>query len=150
MAYSVAPPALAASGPFAGFSGKWTGTGTLRPNNGAAERIRCNADYRQRGSSEHEVELQLRCASDSYNFDLGGQFQADDNNQISGQWTERTRGVGGTAAGVALGERVQLHIESAGFAATLNMQTTSRRQSVNIDSQAGGQVIKASIALNRS
>jgi len=143
-------PALGAGGPFGSFAGAWTGSGTLRPENGAAERIRCNANYRQRGSSDREIDLQLRCASDSYNFDLVGQFAADDQNQISGSWTERSRSVGGTAAGIAQGERLQLHIESAGFAATLVMQTSSRRQSVTIDSQAAGQIIKASISLNKS
>ncbi|MCK9918418.1 hypothetical protein MXD81_55775 [Microbacteriaceae bacterium K1510] len=145
-----APSGWAASGPFAGFAGSWSGTGTLRPSGGQAERIRCNANYRQRGSSEHQIDLQLRCASDSYNFDLTGQFSADDNNQINGQWTERTRNVGGTAVGNAQGERLQLHIESSGFAATLVMLTRNRRQSVSIDSQGGGQLIKASITLSRS
>lgn len=143
-------PVWAASGPFADFAGSWSGTGTLRPSGGDAERIRCNANYRQRGSSEREIDLQLKCASDSYNFDLVGQFTADESNNISGRWTERSRNVGGTAVGNARGERLQLHIESSGFAATLVMQTRNRRQSVNIDSQGGGQIVKASITLSRS
>lgn len=141
--------AAADSGPFAGFTGAWSGTGTLRPSGGAAERIRCNANYRPRGSSEREIELQLRCASDSYNFDLTGQFAADERNQIAGQWTERTRNVGGTAVGNAQDDRVQIHVESSGFAAELVMVTRNRRQSVSIDSQGGGQIIKASITLSR-
>ena len=147
--YLAAPPALAASGPFADFSGKWSGTGTLRPQGGNAERIRCNAEYRPRGSSEHEVELQLRCASDSYNFDLTGEFTADEKNQITGRWTERTRNVGGTAIGNAQGERLQIHTESSAFSADLDLVTRGKRQSVSIDSQGGGQIIKASIALSR-
>jgi len=144
-----APPALAASGPFADFSGKWSGTGTLRPQGGEAERIRCNAEYRPRGSSEHEVELALRCASDSYNFDLSGEFTADEKNQIAGRWTERTRNVGGTAIGNAQGERLQIHTESSAFSADLVLVTRGRRQNVSIDSQGGGQIIKASITLSR-
>lgn len=144
------PPVWAASGPFADFAGNWSGTGTLRPSGGDAERIRCNANYRPRGSSEREIDLQLKCASDSYNFDLVGQFTADENNQISGRWTERSRNVGGTAVGNARGERLQLHIESSGFAATLVMQTRNRRQNVSIDSQGAGQIVKASITLSRS
>jgi hypothetical protein len=144
------PSASAAEGPFAGFTGSWSGTGTLRPSNGAAERIRCTANYRQRGSSQHEIDLQLRCASDSYNFDLTGQFTADEQNQISGRWTERTRNIGGTAVGNARGDRQQIHIESSGFAADLVMVTRNRRQSVTIDSQGGGQIVKASITLSRS
>ncbi|MGA2568473.1 MAG: hypothetical protein ABSF41_16785 [Pseudolabrys sp.] len=149
LAYSVVPPALAASGPFAGFSGSWSGTGTLRPNNGAAERIRCKAEYRPRGSSEHEIELQLRCASDSYNFDLVGEFTADEKDQITGRWTERSRNVGGTAIGNAQAERLQIHTESSAFSADLVIVTRNRRQSVTIDSQGGGQIVKASISLNR-
>ena len=142
--------ASAAAGPFADFAGSWSGGGTLRPSNGAAERIRCNATYRPRGTSQREVELQLRCASDSYNFDLSGEFTADADNQITGRWTERTRSTGGTAIGTASGDRLQLHIESAGFAAEVIMITRNRQQTVVIDSHGGGEVVKASITLSRS
>jgi len=144
------PPASADSGPFAEFNGSWSGTGTVHTAGNAPERIRCKASYRPRGSSAHEVDLQLRCASDSYNFDLAGQFTADDKNEISGQWTERSRGTGGTANGTARGERLDVHVESAGFAADLVLITRNRRQSITIDSHGGGQVVKASISLSRS
>lgn len=143
-------PTAAATGPFADFSGTWSGTGTVRTGGNAPERIRCNANYRQRGSSQHEVDLQLRCASDSYNFDLAGQFTADDRNEITGQWTERSRNTGGTAIGRANGDRLDVHVESGGFAADLVMVTRNRRQSVTIDSQGGGQTVKASISLSRN
>jgi hypothetical protein len=144
------PSAVAQSaGPFAEFTGSWSGAGQLRPQNGAPERIRCNATYRS-GGSKRDVELQLRCASDSYNFDLVGQFTADDQNQVSGRWTERSRSTGGTAIGNAQGDRLQLHIESAGFAAEVIMVTRNRKQSVDIDSHGAGQVVRASITLNRS
>ena len=143
-------PASAAMGPFADFTGNWTGTGTVRTGGNAPERIRCVASYRQRGSSQHEVDLQLRCASDSYNFDLAGQFTADERNEITGQWTERSRNTGGTANGRANGDRLDVHVESAGFAADLVLVTRSRRQSVTIDSQGGGQIVKASISLSRN
>jgi hypothetical protein len=146
----LAPASAAASGPFADFVGSWFGTGTLRPSNGAAERLRCNANYRPRGSSQHEIDLQLRCASDSYNFDLSGQFTADEQNQITGRWTERTRSIGGAVVGNTRGDRLQVHVESSGFAADLVMLTRNRRQSVTIDSQGGGQIVKASITLSRN
>jgi hypothetical protein len=149
-AFGILPvPASAATGPLAEFAGSWSGNGTLRPSDGAAERIRCIANYRQLGSSQHEIELQLRCASDSYNFDLSGQFTADEQNQISGRWTERSRNVGGTAVGYAQNDRLQMHVESSAFSADLVIVTRNRRQSVTIDSQGGGRIIKASIALSR-
>jgi len=142
--------ASAAGGPFADFAGSWQGGGTLRPENGAAERIRCNATYRPRGSTQREVDLQLRCASDSYNFDLSGEFSADSDNQVTGRWTEHMRSTGGTAIGNANGDRLQLHIESAGFSAEVIMVTRNRQQSVSIDSHGGGQVVRANISLTRS
>ena len=142
-------PASGADGPFAEFPGSWSGAGTLRPENGAAERIRCNANYRV-GSAPNEINLQLRCASDSYNFDLVGEFAVDGQNQVNGRWTERTRSVGGTAVGSRSGDRLQLHVESAGFSAELVMITRNKHQSVIIDSHGAGQVVKASISLNRS
>ena len=75
---------------------------------------------------------------------------ADDHNQVSGNWNERSRSVGGTAAGTARGERMQLHVESGGFSAEVIMQTRGRSQSVNIDSHGGGDVIRATIAMSRN
>ncbi len=144
------PPAQAASGPFSEFTGHWSGSGTIRPEGSKSERIRCKATYRLRGSSGHQIDLRLSCDSDSYKFDLSGDFSADAGNQISGRWTEVTRSIGGTVIGFAKGDRIQIHIESAGFAATLYMVTRNRRQSVTIDSHGGGQVVKGSISLHRS
>ena len=150
LALNAAPPqARAQSGPFAQFPGNWSGTGTIRQSGDSTERIRCTASYRLRGSTQHDVDLQLRCASDSYNFDLAGQFQADESNQVSGRWTERSRNIGGTAIGRAQGDRLQIHVESSAFSADLVMVTRNRRQSVTIDSQGGGQIVKASITLRR-
>jgi len=141
--------AFGASGPFAGFDGHWSGTGTIKPSDKPAERIRCDATYRPRGSSQHEIDLQLRCESDSYKFDLFGQFQADEGNHISGNFTESTRGVGGSVVGNAQGERMQIHVESSAFSATMVLTTRGRGQSVSIDAQGGGQFVKASITLHR-
>lgn len=142
-------PASAASGPFAALSGRWSGTGIIRQQGGKTERIRCDATYRPLGSTQHEVDIQLSCKSDSYNFDLTGQFQADASNQISGRWSERSRGIGGTGIGYARGKRIQIHVETSAFAATLHMVTSGRRQSVKIESHGGGAISSVSITLHR-
>lgn len=142
--------AKAATGPFSVFGGRWSGTGTIRQGTNPVERIRCTANYRPRGSSGHDIDLELRCASDTYNFDLVGDFAADAGNQIAGRWSERSRNIGGTVIGMARGDRIQIHVESSAFAADLIMLTRGRRQSVSIDSQGGGQFVKASITLHRN
>ena len=140
-------PAVAASGPFADLDGSWSGTGILQPANGATERIRCVGEYRPIG--QHEMKMQLRCDSDSYHFDLGGDFTADERGHLSGGWSERTRNVFGTIVGEAQGNRMLVRAAAPGFYADLVLVTRSRRQSVTIHSEAGAQVVKASITLTR-
>src|ERR1700741_3851081 len=44
--FSVAAGHAQSSGPFAGFDGTWTGTGTVALSDGSTEHIRCKADYK--------------------------------------------------------------------------------------------------------
>ena len=148
LAAIAAPAARAASGPFSDFNGNWSGTGKVRTET-KTERIRCDAKYRVTDSSGHAIKLELTCKSDSYGFDLVGDFQANGSGTISGRWTERTRSIGGTVIGQGRGRYIQILVESSAFAAKLIMVTSGRRQSVEIDSHGGGQVVKASISLHR-
>jgi hypothetical protein len=139
----------ASSAPFSNLPGKWSGTGKIRVKGQDPERLRCTATYQPRGSSGSTVVIRLACDSDSYKFDLTGDFDADSGNAISGRWTETTRNVGGTAIGRVNGDRFDLHIESSAFAANLRMVTKTDRQSVTFDAQGGGQIVDASITLSK-
>jgi hypothetical protein len=141
--------AQADAGPFADLNGRWSGTGIIRQQGGKTERIRCNANYRLLGSTQHDVNAHLSCSSDSYHFDLDSEFHADESNRISGRWSERSRNTGGTGIGYVRGSRIQIHIETSAFAATLQMVTRGRRQSVTINSQGGGEIAKVSLTLHR-
>ena len=141
-------PAIAA-GPFADFPGSWSGTGKIRVQGKDTERLRCKANYRPRGSSQTEIDLQLSCDSDSYKFDLVGQFQADDGNKLTGRWSENSRNVGGTAIGTVKGDRMDIHVESSAFSASLTLVTRGKKQAINFDAHGGGQVVDSSITLCR-
>jgi hypothetical protein len=141
-------PALA-DGPFADFPGSWSGTGKIRVQGQSPERLRCKANYRPRGNNESQIDLQLTCDSDSYKFDLVGQFSVDGSNQLSGRWSENSRNVGGTAVGNVKGDRMQIHIESSAFSATLTMITKGKQQKISFDAHGGGQVVDSSITLRR-
>ncbi len=134
-----------AAGPFESFNGNWSGTGTVHPQGGSPERIRCNANYRPQGS---DLTVHLRCASDSYNFDLNGQISTD-GSSLRGQWNENSRGVGGTVEGTVRGDRMQVHIDSSGFSADLGITTRGRRQDVSMASHGGGQIVRGSISMSR-
>lgn len=148
---AIQQPLTARSGPFARFHGNWSGAGIIRvkdqDNKQNAERIRCSAAYRQRGG--YDVNLKLTCRSDSYNLDLTGQFSADDNNRVTGQWTEHSRNVGGGVTGRVRGSRLLVRADSPALNANLSMITRGRRQSVRLTAAGGGQRVTASITLRR-
>jgi hypothetical protein len=148
--FAAARDASADSGPFAEFPGGWTGSGTIQLGNGAKERLRCRALYRVTSAAARDLELQLGCESDNYNFDFAGLFRAEEGNRISGRFSERTRNLGGTAVGRSRGDRIDLHAESVAFTADLSMLTRDRRQTVKITSRGGGETAEATITLRRT
>jgi hypothetical protein len=123
----------AQSGPFAGFSGAWSGNGTVALSDGTTERIRCKADYKVDGSGLG-LRQTLRCASDSYKFDLSSDVTSQ-GDRISGIWSEASRNINGNLQGTAGGGEIQVFVEAAGFAANLTLRTTGNRQTVQISSK---------------
>ena len=123
----------AQSGPFAGFSGTWSGNGTVSLSDGSTERIRCKADYKVDGSGTG-LKQNLRCASDSYKFELSSDVTSQ-GNRISGNWSEASRNVFGNLQGTAGGGQIDVFVEAAGFAANLTLRTTGNRQTVQISSK---------------
>ena len=137
-----------AAGPFSALNGSWGGTGKIRIGS-KTERIRCKASYDVPGSTATNLTLALTCASDSYKFDLAGDFRADPENNVSGNWSERSRGVNGSATGKARGDRVQIHVESQPFTGNVILVTRGSSQSVDIDTIGTEDKISANITLHR-
>ena len=138
--------AQAAVGPFAALAGSWSGGGTLTMSSGAQERIRCRADYAP-AAGGGSLRLNIRCASDSYNFDLASDVSYN-GGAISGEWSETSRNVSGTISGRANGDRIQAFARSDMLSASLSLITRGDRQSVAIQPQ-GSEVRAVSITLNR-
>jgi len=136
----------AQSGPFAGFSGAWSGNGTVALSDGTTERIRCKADYKVDGSGLG-LRQTLRCASDSYKFDLSSDVTSQ-GDRISGNWSEASRNINGNLQGTAGGGQIQVFVEAAGFAASLVLRTSGNRQTVQINSK--GEIRGVSITMVKS
>jgi hypothetical protein len=146
-----APPGIERSaaqgaGPFAGLAGSWSGGGAITLASGSHERIRCRAVYEAPGG--RTLALRLRCASDSYNFDLNANL-THNGDTISGSWSEVTRNVTGSVSGRASGATIQAVATSAVFSANLTLTTRGNKQSVSIRSP-GTEFSEAAITLNRS
>lgn len=127
------PATAHADGAFAGFAGNWSGNGTITIAEGGTERIRCRGTYSVDGGGNtlHQV---LRCASDSYKFELISDIAAKGGN-ITGSWSEASRGVNGTVEGSVADGQVSALVQANGYAATFNVSTRGNRQSVNISSK---------------
>jgi hypothetical protein len=136
----------AVTSPFAAMAGSWSGGGVLDTTDGNQERLRCRASYDVAGGGA-ELELNLKCASQSYNFDLAGNVEYR-GGAISGEWTEASRNASGTISGRAAGDRIEASATGQNFSAGLSLTTRGSRQTVTIRPQ-GTNVTAVSLTLER-
>jgi hypothetical protein len=136
----------AQSGPFSAFKGVWSGAGTVSLSDGSTERIRCKASYKVDVSGQ-ALQQSLRCASDSYKFDLSSDVVSQ-SGRVSGTWSEASRNINGDLRGRTGDGQIEVFVEAAGFAATLTVTTRGNKQSVSIQSK--GEIRGVSITLVRS
>lgn len=139
---------FADSGPFAGLAGSWAGTGAISLGNGTKERIRCRATYSV-NLDGNGLQQNLRCASDSYRFDLNSNV-VHQAGELSGMWSETSRNMGGVLHGSARGEQFKVIVSSPSFSANLSLTTHGDRQSVVVTAPPGGQLTGVSISLSRA
>jgi hypothetical protein len=137
------------TGPLAKLAGQWAGSGTIELANGTHEPIKCRASYDVL-EEQNNVQLSIRCASDSYNFDMHASATLA-SKTISGNWNEVSRNVAGTISGTAEGDRFEVAASGAAFSASLALTTRGNKQSVVIKSKESDASIKgATITLQRT
>ncbi len=141
------PQAKAEQGPFAPLAGSWSGGGEVNMSDGSVDRLRCKATYKISGAGTGAT-LNLRCASDSYNFDLTGNVRSD-GGTVSGTWTEATRGIGGTVSGNAARNGISLQVIGPTFAAGLSLSVNGNKQAISISAPAS-EIRSATISLTKS
>lgn len=137
---------VAQTAPFAGMSGVWSGKGMITLADGGRESIKCRATYSVR-SDGNALQQTLRCASDSYKFELSSNVVSA-NGRLSGSWSEATRGVNGEVQGTTSGGRFQVVVSAGTFKADLLLTTRGNSQSVAIRSE-GSEFKGANITLSR-
>lgn len=129
-----APASHAQTGPFAGLEGAWSGTGTVLVGDNGSERIRCRANYTV-AAGGNTLQQSLRCASDSYRFDLASSVVSN-GGALTGTWSEATRNVSGDIQGRAAKGQFNAIVSAAGFTAALQMVARGNRQTISISSQS--------------
>ncbi len=135
--------------PFTKLAGQWAGSGTIELSNGAREAIKCRASYDVL-EEKNNLQLSIRCASDSYNFDMHASATLA-SSAVSGSWNEVTRNVAGKISGTAQGDHIDVVADSSAFSASLALTTRGDKQSVVIKSKEANTTVKgATISLQRS
>jgi hypothetical protein len=117
-------------GPFVTLEGSWAGDGTLTAGDGHSERLRCKAKYFVSPSGQN-LDQQLRCASDSYHFDVNSGLVRDGGG-ISGTWTETNRNASGSVEARAEGDSIVARVAGPSFTASMTVTTSANRQKVQI------------------
>jgi hypothetical protein len=140
-------PSHAQHGPFVALGGSWSGGGFIRLASGQRERLRCRANYHV-GENGTRLQQSLRCASDSYRFDVNSNIVSE-GGALTGSWSETSRNVSGSVSGRVNGSQIQARIDGAGFSANLVVNTRGDRQSVTIQSP-GHEVTEVSVTLTRA
>lgn len=139
----LAPSAVRAEGPFTGMAGAWSGPGSITVN-GKAERLRCRASYDVKNTGA-TVDLSIRCASDSYKFELQGGVNYV-NGSVSGTWSESAHGAAGTISGTVKDGIIRVSAAGPYFSALLSMNTRGTTQSIALNSP-GSQISSVTIQL---
>ncbi len=135
--------------PFTRLAGQWSGSGTINLADGKSETIKCRAAYDV--PKGENLQLNIRCASDSYNFELRASATYSSGGGITGMWSEATRNAAGTLSGKAEGDRFEVQATGPSFTAGLTLVTRGDSQAVSIKSRDPQASVKgASIALKRS
>ncbi len=125
----------ATDSPFRSFLGNWKGTGDILAMDGHKERVTCRATYAS-GASPTTLTQSLVCASDSYRFNVEGQFVAD-RGALTGHWAETTRNVSGDLTGRVSNGDFDGTVTGPGFTAQIGVKSNGTRQGVSIRPTAG-------------
>lgn len=141
--FAASSASYAQASAFAGMAGTWSGGGTVALDDGSSERIRCRSVYKVAGAT---MEMNLTCASDAYKFNLQAAVEAQ-NGEVTGNWTESSRNVGGSIQGRGAHGSFQVVAQAAGFNANIALKTTGNKQSISM--KADSQFRAATISLSK-
>ena len=149
-AYMLMPALVHAEGAkaFAKFVGNWSGSGKIFLSTGKQENIRCRGGFSPvEAISGESMKLELRCANETFNFELQSEINYS-GGQVTGIWTERTRGLNGRLSGKLNGDEINAVVESQTFSATMDLINNGDKQQVRITSP-GSEMSDVLIGLNR-
>src|ERR1700730_1182604 len=141
---AVAPASAQQS--FDNVAGSWSGGGSMKPSDGARERVRCKIDYAPKNAGQ-SVKMNVRCASDAYKMDLNANIDQN-GSALSGNGLESQYRQGGKVSGQNVNGVIEAKVESDTITALLTVRTKGSRQTFVMESP-GAWISQVSIELVR-
>jgi hypothetical protein len=123
-----------AESPFAAFDGAWTGSGSVRLENGQTERLKCKGYYNAKGVSG--LSIAIDCGSPSFKINMRANLSYS-NGQVSGTWEEREFNQSGNVTGRASPGKINLSI-AGNIAGSMSMSAGGSNQTVSISTGGPG------------
>lgn len=138
-----------AGGPFSGFDGSWSGSGTVSLDSGTKERMNCSAQYLVK-DGDNNLQQHINCSSPSYEFKVNT-YVDHSAGSLSGYWEELKNNVRGTVSGNVNGGRVHVVLKGSAFSATMDLITRGNSQSVTMipGHDTNTQVQRVSVTLRK-
>lgn len=141
----VSPPAQSAA-PVSDLDGRWSGWGSIKMANGAAEQVKCVATYFIKGAGT-QLTQNLRCASPSFRIDAVAVLDVR-GDEVTGNWEERTYAAQGSVSGRLTDSGFNLSIQGDSFSAAMAVAVSKCRQSISIAPQ-GFEISRIAVGLDK-
>jgi hypothetical protein len=118
---------------FAALDGAWSGSGSVRLENGKTERIKCMGYYNAKGTG---LSLAINCGNPSFKINMRANLISA-GERISGTWEEREFNQTGDVSGKATDDRVSLAFSGA-LSGSMSITMAGNGQTVSITTGGPG------------
>jgi len=131
----LACPSSAADTPFAALDGAWSGSGSVRLDNGKTERLKCKGYYNAKAGGA-ELGMAINCGNPSFKINMRAALTYA-GGQVSGTWEEREFNQAGNVNGKATASRLSLTFSGA-ITGSMSISMTGNEQTVSISTGGPG------------
>ena len=126
--------ASAGDGPFTGLDGTWSGSGSVKLENGKTEKLKCKGYYNAKEGNG--LGMAINCGNASFKINMRATLKSA-GGQISGSWEEREFNQSGDVSGKATGSGFSLKF-TGGVSGSMSVTTSGSSQTVSISTGGPG------------
>jgi hypothetical protein len=132
---AVVLPAHADDSTFQALDGAWSGSGSVRLENGKSERLKCKGYYNAKGDGS-TLGMAINCGNASFKINMRANLR-NAGGSISGTWEEREFNQTGIVAGRKTSSGFDLKFTGA-LSGSMSVSTTGGNQTVSISTGGPG------------